>query len=185
MSIPIVMPGKIQAGDSLIFKRHLLEYDSSTWTLTYYLTNATDCYSFSSTPDADDFSFNVPATSTGLWAAGVYQYFGQVSNDAGEAHTVDTGVITILAPYTAPVDNRSYSKIMLDAIENLLAGKVTRDAISYSVAGRSLTKMPIKDLLLIHDRFAYEYKAECDAERIASGQPVDDDIIRLTLRSDI
>lgn len=54
----------------------------------------------------------------------------------------------------------TYASDMLTAIESVLLGKVTADAASYSIAGRSITKIPLVELVELRDRFKKEVAEE-------------------------
>lgn len=56
----------------------------------------------------------------------------------------------------------SFAEQMLLKVESLLLGKVDKDAQSYTVAGRSITKMPITELVQLRDKL----KAEVEQEKI-------------------
>jgi len=51
---------------------------------------------------------------------------------------------------------REHVKKMLQAIENLLEGKITQDVQSYSIEGRSLTKLSTTELLAMRDYYRRE-----------------------------
>ena len=53
---------------------------------------------------------------------------------------------------------------MVEKIESILAGKADSDVSSYSIAGRSLTKMSFTELLEARDY----YRAEANKEKAAS-----------------
>jgi hypothetical protein len=57
-------------------------------------------------------------------------------------------------------DVKSHNKKMLEAINALLENRATSDQMSYTIAGRSITKLSIKDLLEWRDY----YKAELSKE---------------------
>lgn len=85
---------------------------------------------------------------------------------------MESGQIEILpdlAQATTDSDFRSHVKKVLDAIESLLEGKATADAMSYSIGGRSISKMGPTELLKWRDVYRVEYERELDAEGIAKG----------------
>jgi len=164
------MPKEIQAGDTLVFTKSLGDYPASNgWTLTYYLSSADNFYSFSASAVENDFSIEVAATSTGLWVAGDYKYLARVVL-AGAVYVVATGMVTILADFTAAADLRSHSKIMIDAIEEVLEGRIPDDVERYSIAGRTIDMIPIPELMQLQSHYKMQYKKELSAQRQAAGK---------------
>ena len=82
---------------------------------------------------------------------------------------MDEGAIEV-KPNPATADNttdlRSQAKKNLDAIDAVLAGKVTADVQSYKINGRELVKMGVPSLLTLRGYYAAIYKRE----RIAAGE---------------
>jgi len=71
--------------------------------------------------------------------------------------TVDRGLFTVIADLDSDnADTRSHAQIMVDKIESLLSGKADSDVASYSIAGRSLTKMSFQDLVSARDYYRAE-----------------------------
>ena len=65
----------------------------------------------------------------------------------------------------ATSDPRTHAKIMLDKIESLLEGRADKDVSSYSIAGRSLNKMSISELLEWRNYYKAEYNRELSKQR--------------------
>ena len=90
---------------------------------------------------------------------------------------VDEGKITLL-PNLADTnaDLRSHAKIVLDSIEAVIQGRANMDQSSMSIAGRSLSRMSIDELLTFRDRYKTEYLKEVKLARIknndASGNTI-------------
>lgn len=126
----------------------------------------------------------VTPAATSAYVAGdykyaIYMYKQVITGDPGEEVTtitdrflVDEGTCVIkpdLSAMTDTSDARSHVKIVLDAIEAVIANRATVDQMSYTIAGRSLGRMPIGDLLMLRDRYRAEYAGELQAEKIAQG----------------
>ena len=94
-------------------------------------------------------------------AAGTYRYAVKATRDAdGATQTVDSGLIEVkINPVNA--DPRSHAEKTLEAIEALIEGRATKDVQSYSIAGRSLTKMTVDEL----QRWRRYYQAQVLAQR--------------------
>ena len=58
---------------------------------------------------------------------------------------------------------------MVEKIESLLEGRADADVASYSIAGRSLTKLSIDELMTWRDRYKTEYLRELRRERALNG----------------
>jgi hypothetical protein len=65
--------------------------------------------------------------------------------------------------------SKSHAVKMLDAIEAVLEGRITSDVEQYSIAGRQITKIPISELLILHDRYKAAVAQEKAAESIKLG----------------
>ncbi len=117
----------------------------------------------------------VTAAGTAAYAAADYKYAVYMykgSPTITERHLVEEGTVTVkpnLSAMTSSSDSRSHVKKVLDAIEAVLENRASRDQMSYTIAGRSLGRMPVGDLLKLRDRYRYEYAAELKAEKIAQG----------------
>lgn len=63
-----------------------------------------------------------------------------------------------------------FEEQMLSRVESLLLGKVLKDAQSYSVAGRSITHMTIKELTDLRDKLKADIKKiQLETELTAKG----------------
>jgi hypothetical protein len=65
---------------------------------------------------------------------------------------------------------RSHAKIVLDSIEAVLENRATMDQSSMSIAGRSLSRTPLPDLMELRDRYKAEYLKEIKLARIRNKQ---------------
>jgi len=170
MATESYIPLEIQAGDTLEFTIGYADYHADDgWLCTYTLVNGTDYITFSSTADGELFSFVVTATSTGSWNAGDYTYLAKVSKE-GEIHTVEKGEVTIFDVYSAAVDRRSYNKRMLDLLETLIPRMLANPDQQYSIAGRSITKKNLTEVLKLRDSFKARVNEELRREKRKRGE---------------
>ena len=65
---------------------------------------------------------------------------------------------------------RSFAKQMLDAIEAVALNRASMDQSSMSIAGRSLSRMSIDELMSFRDRFKAEYLKEVKQARIKNNK---------------
>jgi hypothetical protein len=163
---------RLIAGDSLVFATSVPDYlPSAGYTLTYRLVRrdaAGAAITFAAGVSGDLYSVSVTPATTAGWTAGRYTWASYVTK-AGERYTVGQGELVIEADpalITAPYDNRSHARKVLDAIEAVLEGRASTDQQQVSVAGRTLTRMPITELLLLRDRYRAEAASEAASEQI-------------------
>jgi len=163
-------PLVLVAGDTWQWIRDdLSNYPASIWTLTYYLLKSDKQIVITATADGDYFRVDVPATETATYPEGTYRWHAYVSNASGERYKVDEGNIEIKPNFAALLsgyDSRSEVKKILDAVEAALLGRATKDQLSYSIGGRSISKIPIIELLKFRDKFKVEYQRELEAEKL-------------------
>jgi hypothetical protein len=160
----------ITAGDTLDFTTSVPEYPASEgWTLKYRLAPraAGAAIDITAAADGDDYDVQVVAATTIGWATGWYTWTAYVEK-AAERYTVDRGQLEIRAASTtlaAGSDNRTHARKVLDAIESVIEGRATLDQQEYAIAGRSLKRMAIDELM----RFRRIYQSEVKAEELAAG----------------
>ena len=175
---PETEPKTLLIGDLWTWKRTDLgtDYPNDSYTLSYELrlegTGATSI-SITASASGDDYLVSVASATTAGYTAGTYRWDAYITRDSdSERYRVDFGSFEIKPDRSASsADPRSHSKIMLDKIESLLEGRADADVEEYSIGGRSLTKLPLKDLLMWRDRYRAEWLREVRQERIRNGQP--------------
>jgi len=146
-------PTEIIAGDLLQFKvtNLVTDYDPTLYTLTYTarISGQQDEIQFSATGNASSYLVSVTGTVTGSWSPGEYNWQQEIIRNSDSARIIlKRGDFKIIADLdNTAVDNRSHSKVMVDKIESLLQGKADSDVSTYSIAGRSLTKLTFQELL--------------------------------------
>ncbi|MBT9175411.1 MAG: hypothetical protein DDT22_01087 [candidate division WS2 bacterium] len=165
-------PTVLTAGDTWRWDRtDLSDYPASAWTLTYFLLRAGRQITITATAVGNFFRVSIPAATTATYPAGIYRWHAYVSRGT-ERFKVDEGTLEIQLNYaaqTAGFDTRSEVKKILDAIEAALLGRATADQMSYSIGGRSISKIPIAELITFRDKFKIEYQKEIDVEKIRNG----------------
>ena len=170
--VPYGEPDFLRSGDSLTWKRALSDYPATVWTLTYsFLSSAAKITITASASGTDHLVDVAPATSA-AYTAGWYDWTAQVT-DGTDRHTVDTGRMQVLPDLEAATtyDNRSHSRIMLDALKALYEGRATNDQldiVNSSHNGRSLSRDPAA-LLALMNKYQAQVTAEDQAARIADG----------------
>ena len=101
----------------------------------------------------DGFYIEEPSEVTKKWDVGTFKY--QILNDEG---IEDSGDIEILPNFALMDENesvRSHWEVVLEAIENTLAGKATQAQTNISVGDKTIGYMSVSELLELRE-FAKE-----------------------------
>ena len=154
------LPSEFAAGTTVSFTRTLADYPASdAWAFTLYIV-AADVVSKLATADGDAHAVTLAATETKGIAPGVYRYVERVSK-AGEVFEVGSGFVTVQPdPLEASADDyKSADEKLLEAIDAVLAGRISADVEAYSIEGRALTRIPFRDLARIRATLAAKVRA--------------------------
>ena len=170
---PTTEPEILVAGDRWVWKRADLSEYGTGFTLTYELTinGGGTPITLTATLSGSEYLIEIAAATTAAYTAGDYSWSALITRDSdSERIRVSTGTLTVKPdPAISTADPRSHARIALDAIEAVIEKRATKDQESYSIAGRSLSRMNITDLLTFRDRYRLDVKREEDAEKIAKG----------------
>jgi hypothetical protein len=155
-------PSEVVVGDFLQWKRSDLvsDYPTDLYSLSYVarINNSASEIVISTTGHTTHFLATALNAATSTYAVGDYSWQAEITRTSdGERVTVDRGSFAVIADLDAEnADTRSHAQIMVDKIESLLSGKADSDVASYSIAGRSLTKMSFQDLVNARDYYRAE-----------------------------
>ena len=176
---PTAEPAKLVAGDRFAWKRDDLatDYPTSTFALTYEFHSdagggGSKKFTITATEAEDTYYIEVGSSTTASYTAGDYIWEAYITRSAdSERIMVDSGrtEITINLANTN-ADLRSHAKIVLDAIEAVIEGRATIDQSSFSLGGRSLSRMSVEELMTFRDRYKTEYMKEIKLARKRNGQ---------------
>jgi len=170
---PTTEPEVLVAGDRWVWKRTDLTEYGAGFTLTYELTidGGGTPITLTATLSSGEYLIEVASATTAAYTAGDYSWSALMTRDAdSERVRVGAGTLTVKPdPAISVADPRSHAKTTLDAIEAVIENRATKDQESYSIAGRSLSRMNITDLLAFRDKYRIDVKREEDAEKIAKG----------------
>lgn len=149
------VPNTVLAGDTIKFTYDANPYSATDGFNLYFKLNGPSGAptKFSFTANANTTSstlFDVrvaPATSANL-TAGLYSY-AVVVGDGSDEYTVESGTLTVQprADLSAATDLRTHNVRVYESICAVIEGRATQDQSSYSIAGRTLNRTPISDLL--------------------------------------
>lgn len=117
--------------------------------------------------------FTADSATSSNYEPGYYHWQLEVTETAsGNRIVVDTGTFRALPDLDVNnTDPRTHAEIMVDKIESLLQGRADKDVGSYSIAGRSITKMSVQELLDWRDYYRREAKKEKKDSDIKNGRP--------------
>ena len=174
---PTTEPETVSPGDFLQWKRTDIggDYPNTAYTASYVarITGGGNTeIAVTGTASGSDYLFTVSSATSADFVVGLYHWQLEiVRNSDSNRIIVDRGYFTCVAALDVNgADPRTHAEIMLGKIESILSGKADSDVSSYSVAGRSLSKMSFKELLDARDYYKREFQKEVLAERIRKRQ---------------
>jgi hypothetical protein len=173
-------PTEVVVGDFLQWKRSDVADDyptSSGYTAEYVARitggGATEIKMPQAAGSTDDYYlFTVSSETSAAFLPGLYHWQLEITEtSSGNRIVVDIGDFTAIPDMDSnQADPRIHAEIMLDKIEALLAGKADSDVASYSIAGRSLTKLSFQELLDARDRYRREVVQHTNKELVKRGK---------------
>lgn len=176
------IPHLIVVGDTIAWREFRLkgidpttgkgiEFLPSTHTLSWSIRGAT-ALDLIAVADGDEFITTISETQSQLLTPGTNFFQAFVTKD-NKRLSVGAGQITVtanLALLSSAYDGRSEKQKTLDAVNAAISAIVEGGAVqSYSIKGRSLSKMPLSELLVLRDRLKVEISREKAAESVAMG----------------
>ena len=168
----------IVAGDFINWKKTGIEddYPSASYSMGYECTlNGTPGTGFSvaGSVSSSEWVFSISSTASASLTLGIYQWnlYVERTSDSNRIRLADGSweVVPDIRTNTA-TDVQSHARKVLSAIEAVIEGRASQDQMSYSIAGRSLSRMDISDLLLFRDRYMSEWQNEVRMKRIREGK---------------
>lgn len=175
---PTQEPLEIVVGDYIQWRRVDLstDYPNNLYTATYVARitgGGANEIQLAGTAYNSDYLFTVDSATSANFAPGYYHWQLEiVRNSDSNRIVVDRGTFTAIVDLDVnQSDPRSHAEIMVDKIESVLEGKADADVSSYSIAGRSITKMTFEELITARDNYKREVTLEKKQERIKRGKP--------------
>lgn len=164
-SIPTTEPTTFAAGETVQWTASSSDYPSTDdWSLIYSIRGVTTFPDVVATPVSDgSYSILIPASSTEQLLSGTYRWASHAYKAGPPVlrYAVDSGVI-IVTPNLVTTDTlESHAAKTLRLIEAALEGRVPGDMQQYQIAGRQITKIPIRELYGLRSL----YRAEVWKER--------------------
>ena len=175
--IPEKEPISFYKGETVVWKRTDIGADyapsshSMVWEASLQ-TNGSTRFSATVTESGTEYTFTLDNSATSGYTAGDYVWFLKVLQTSdSETLIIDSGKITVKDNFFATTgDTRSHAKIMVDKLESLLEGKADADVSSYAIAGRSLNKLTVEEMLKWRDYYKAEYQREIQEFRIGNNE---------------
>lgn len=160
-------PYEVVVGDFIQWKRTDLAstYDPDDYTLTYVAritAGGASEITITCTDSNGSFLASVSSSTSASYTAGDYYWQAEILRKSdSERMVVDRGSFKIIVDLDVDsTDPRTHAEIMLAKIESLLEGRADGDVSSYSIAGRSLTKMSPAELIEWRDYYRREVSAQ-------------------------
>lgn len=171
-------PLEIVVGDYIQWKRSDLvsDYPLALYTAQYVAritAGGNTEITLPATEQDDTYLFVADSETTANFVAGYYHWQLEIIRTSdGNRIVVERGDFTVVADLdVSGADPRTHAQIMIDKIESILDGKADSDVGSYSIAGRSLTKMTFAELMDARDRYKAEFAKTITEERAKRGKP--------------
>ena len=178
-------PETLVVGDRWAWRRDDLAniYDPSLYSLTYRFQHDSggsgNSFTITATESNDNYFIEVDSSVTANYSVSEYKWDAYITRTSdSERVRVDFGrtkLVENLATSTA--DLRSHAKKVLDAIEAVIENRASMDQSSMSIAGRSLSRMTIDELLVFRDRYNAEYLREVKRDRVRNKKPSGNEIL--------
>jgi hypothetical protein len=170
-------PETIIIGDYLLWKRTDLvsDYPLATHSMEYVAritAGGSTEIKVAATETNGTYVFEVSSAISATYVAGFYHWQLEVTETAsGNRVVIERGTFTAVEDLDVNgADPRSHAEIMITKIESILQGKADADVASYSINGRSLTKMSFTDLIDARNFYRQEHAKELQKERALAGE---------------
>jgi hypothetical protein len=180
---PTEEPEQVVVGDFIQWTRPDLAdtYPTATHSLNYVArisSGGNTEIQVAATESNGIYVVTVDSDTSADFVPGVYYWQAEITETASSNRlVVDRGQFEAIVDLdTGGTDPRTHAQVMIDKIESLLEGRADGDVGSYSIQGRSLTKLGIDELLKWRDYYKGERRKELNAERIRRGLPTESTI---------
>ena len=174
-------PTPFVAGDYFAFKRtDLSDFPTDTYTVYFNAssfgsgtgTTSAAQIAITGTESGNDYHFISIGSTTASWTVGEYGWsiFATKTSETTKRAEIQHGTFEIKANWqVSTADPRSDAQKNLNLVEDILYNRVQGDVSSYSIAGRSLSKMGPDELITMRDFYKRQVVMETRKERIRLG----------------
>ena len=170
-------PTEIVVGDFLQWKRSDLvaDYPLASYSAEYVARitgGGANEIKIAATESGGTYLFTVDSVTSADFVPGFYHWQLEITQtSSGNRVVVDIGDFTAIPDMDSnQADPRIHAEIMVDKIQTILEGKADSDVSSYSIAGRSLTKMSFQELVDARDYYKREVIAHNNRELVKRGK---------------
>ena len=176
---PTQEPASLAAGDRWTWKRPDLvgSYPTSLYSLSYEFQDdagggSANNFTITALETTEAYIVEVISATTAAYSPSTYRWAAFITTSDSQRVTVDTGFLAVEANYAiTTADQRSHAKKVLDNIKAVMENRATIDQSSFSIAGRSLSRMSVDELFTYRDRYQTEYNQEIKRARIKNKKP--------------
>ena len=175
---PTTEPLEIVVGDYIQWRRTDLDadYPNDQYTATYVARitgGGANEITITGTAYNSDYLFTISSATSAAFAAGYYHWQLEIVRDSDSNRiVVDRNTFTAIVDLDVnQSDPRTHAEIMVDKIETVLQGRADADVLSYSISGRSLSKMTPDELVQWRDYYKREMVMQQRKERLRRGMP--------------
>lgn len=170
-------PTEVVVGDFIQWKRSDLvsDYPPSLYSAEYVARitgGGENEIKLPATETDSYYLFTVDSATSANFSPGVYHWQLEITQtSSGNRVVVDIGDFTAIPDMDSnQADPRIHAEVMVDKIETILAGKADSDVASYSIAGRSLTKLSFQELLDAREYYKREVNYHNNKELLKRGK---------------
>ena len=175
---PTTEPRQLVVGDYVQWRRTDLgtDYPNDEYTATYVARitgGGANEITLVGTAYNDDYLFTFNSAASADFVPGYYHWQLEIArNSDGNRIVVDRNTFTAIVDLDVnQSDPRTHAEIMIDKIETVLQGRADADVLSYSISGRSLSKMTPDELVQWRDYYKRELVMQQRKERVRRGAP--------------
>jgi hypothetical protein len=167
------LPSELTAGDTWQWTRTLAAYPAPTWTATVYFQGGSKALNAVAVASGTDHSFSISAAATSALPPGGYKWTVRVT-DGTNKFTAESGWVDVRRDpaSTGNADPRSWARRTLEAIECTLEGRATSDQLAMQIKDRSISHIPIPELMDLRDRIRQEVRAEDHGSKAGIGRNI-------------
>lgn len=160
------IPDELRLGDTWFFELSYSSFPAGTWNLVAYFSSCAEKFSATGAQNGTAHRFTVAASTTAGYEAGGYNYQLRAEHASdGRKFTVGDGYVDLLPPLSKQADHRSRVKKILDALDAVIEGRATNDHLAVSVAGRSISKMGVRELQEFRAWYAQQWDLQKGKDR--------------------
>lgn len=166
-------PSTLTAGDTWSWTSSFADYEAPTWGATVYFENAAASFSATAADSGSDHAFSIAAATTTPLKAGRYKWSIRV-NDGTSYFTAEEGWIEVKADpaATGNRDPRTWARRTLDAVEATLEGRATDGQLAHTIKDRSISRIPIPELMDLRTQLRQEVRTEEQGESAGLGRNI-------------